>query len=492
MTYTNYPSASAWEAARQAAMVQQRQQGAIIAHQQQPAAYTNNNRYSSVPQQAHPQSVPAAASSLAAAARNLATMSRESTSTGAGTNHRRKKTSPPAAAPAPRPAAPPAAMTVSNWREQQQQQPQSNEPPVAVQVTILPPVTSQNLKSPVDGEFLTSTVNRYNSRNGREQTVAEFVKFLVEVAGAEQWLLQICNRANSNVVKLCYGDGYETIFLIGADADVNATPRKLGVGMSVNTSEASVETIARSWLLGSDSIWSHVKAFQQAQELLGGQLCVYIRTGNRNFMVPSNLSETELKKRRRMIRVYPDPENPDVVLRMEEASGAAKRLQQLNASAVNLATGSTNSGGATQRGLEQLQQRQQQRGSNTSTFGENGGAARRLQELQQQTNMSTGHSQPNGNETAGLNANMSIVHANDAVEALNMLQTKRKATDESKAQDGNMTNAASQPKKKRAKRDSNKPKLAQSARNFYLKEMRGSIRENNPDITAGEEVGIIM
>jgi len=190
--------------------------------------------------------------------------------------------------------------------------------PVVVQVALLPAkVTEQNRNQQVQGEFMVSSVSRFNN-SGKQQTVAEYLKYLVEDACPEVWLLPICRHARSktNVVKLCYGCGYETTVVIG-NADANGTPKNLGLGLSVNTTNATVGQIEGLWMSGTESIWNHVMGQVQRIGQKAGNVCVYIRTGARRFMIPA-VPEEQLQKRRRMVRVWPDPDNANFLERMEE------------------------------------------------------------------------------------------------------------------------------------------------------------------------------
>lgn len=152
--------------------------------------------------------------------------------------------------------------------------------------------------------------------------VAEYTKFLMEIACPAVWLLPICKLASSTtgVVKLCYGDGYETTVVIG-NADASGKPKKFGVGLSINTRDATVDEIAGSLMMSSESIWDHVMSQRAAS---GGNVCVYLRTGHKNFMIPA-IDKAELETRRRAIRVWPDEDDEDIVARMEEIDSAEQQ-----------------------------------------------------------------------------------------------------------------------------------------------------------------------
>jgi len=140
-----------------------------------------------------------------------------------------------------------------------------------------------------------------------DQTVAEFVKHHVEHVSPTLWLSRICQHANSSgvdtgVVKVCYGDGYETIVLIG-DVDVNPvdTNQAITVGMSLETSDAFEGSSA----LYSELIWTIASSGIDAN---AEYKCLYIRMDDppcQQHVVPLDESMAKLQ----VVRFWPNQLN---------------------------------------------------------------------------------------------------------------------------------------------------------------------------------------
>jgi hypothetical protein len=152
--------------------------------------------------------------------------------------------------------------------------------PIEVSVALLPPHNAQTLlDEPCHAEYLSSVCD------SRSQTVAEFTQYLVEQACPEAWILPICRRAarDNGAVKLLYGSGYETTVLIGDAGDGIPTTSSLAVGVAVNQLSATPRQIGNIWMCPSDIMWTHASFHAQRNR----NVCVYIRTGDKNFIVPA-------------------------------------------------------------------------------------------------------------------------------------------------------------------------------------------------------------
>lgn len=320
--------------------------------------------------------------------------------------------------------------------------------PVVCQVALLPAkATEENINQPVQGEFMMSSVERYNA-HGEHQTVAEYLKYLVEQACSDIWLLLICRRAQSTtgVVKLCYGCGYETTVVIG-NADARGEPKKLALGVSVNTTNATVGQIAGLWMSGSESIWNHVNGqvemnMRSSQD--AGNVCVYVRTGPRRFMIPA-LSANELHSRQRMIRVWPDPDNAMFIERMEELS--SESLSNAPRPAVASAPPAT-SKEAPKEAPPKAAKKSKKKSSLTD---------------QQTEEAKKPPAKKDGKATA---------------------KKRSVSTDE-----GAEENKSKKSKKKQDK-DTSKPKRALTVYNFFMKDNRARITKENPEATAQDVVRI--
>jgi hypothetical protein len=313
---------------------------------------------------------------------------------------------------------------------------QQGDTPVVVEAALLPRITDANRNEPVQGEFMASSVSRFNDAG--EQTVAEYAKYLVEVACPEMWLLLICRQANSNtgVVKLCYGAGYETTVVIG-NANASDKPKKIAVGLSVKSKDATIEEIAGSWMAGAESIWNHVSS---ARSIIGGSVCVYIRSGNRSILVPP-MSEEDRQSRRRMLRVWPDPDDENCVERMEELATTASPQVPPAAAAVAAAP------------TKPPAKKKKKDKDNTSKGGVPPAAA----------SVAPAPEKPPAKKSKS--------------------ETKKRSSSVDEKAD-----EANEPKKKRPKKDPTKPKRAATAYSLFMQDNRRRISEENPGLTFGEVV----
>lgn len=312
---------------------------------------------------------------------------------------------------------------------------QQGDTPVVVEAALLPRLTDANRNQPVQGEFMASSVSRFNDTG--EQTVAEYAKYLVEVACPEMWLLLICRQANSNtgVVKLCYGAGYETTVVIG-NANASDKPKKIAVGLSVNSKDATVEEIAGSWMAGAESIWNHVSS---ARSIIGGSVCVYIRSGNRSILVPPMLEE-DRQSRRRTLRVWPDPDDENCVERMEELATTAS--PQVPPAAAAVAAAPTKPPAKKKKDKD-----------NTSKGGVPPAAA----------SVAPAPEKPSAKKSKS--------------------ETKKRSSSVDEKAD-----EANEPKKKRPKKDPTKPKRAATAYSLFMQDNRRRISEENPGLPFGKVV----
>lgn len=191
--------------------------------------------------------------------------------------------------------------------------------PLGVFVALLPSeVTGEAANEPIPSEFQTS-VDRLN-KSGLSLCASEYAKYLVEYACPGRFLSPIIERANSsnNVLKLYYGCGFETIILVGENANASDTPTgHIAVGISVNKANATVNEIGDLWLPGTECTWNTVAAMPSTGAIRGANPCIYIRTANHRFMTPP-MPEEELRKRHRMIRVLPAADDPTFLEKMEE------------------------------------------------------------------------------------------------------------------------------------------------------------------------------
>ena len=320
--------------------------------------------------------------------------------------------------------------------------------PVVVQVALLPAkATEENRNQPVQGEFMMSSVERYNS-HGEHQTVAEYLKYLVEQACPEVWLLPICRHAQSTtgVVKLCYGCGYETTVVIG-NADSRGEPKKLALGASVNTTNATVGQIAGLWMSGSESIWNHVIGQIERNMRSGqddGNVCVYVRTGPRRFMIPA-LSSDELHSRHRMVRVWPDPDNDMFIERMEE----------LPSESLNTPPAATSAPPATSKEAPKQAPPKATKKDKSTSKKKSSSTDKQTEEAKKPP----------------------------AKKDEKAMSKKRSVSTDEGAED-------TKSKKSKKNQDKDKPKRALTAYNLYMKDNRARITKENPAATSTEVVSI--
>ena len=185
--------------------------------------------------------------------------------------------------------------------------------PIVVSVALLPPRDDETrMDEPCNAQYLSSV----SALTDQPTSVAEFARYLVEVACPEEWIMPICRRAapENGIVKLTYGNGYETTVLLN-DANAGDTPsRTLAVGVAVYRSSATPRQIGDVWTCASDTVWTHASFHAQRHNR---DACVYIKTGNKHFVTPC-LTQEELAKRRRTIRIWSSLVNENIVERMEE------------------------------------------------------------------------------------------------------------------------------------------------------------------------------
>lgn len=180
--------------------------------------------------------------------------------------------------------------------------------PFLVQLKFLSPQqTSDSNRSDKSKSKSTQCAVEYGN-----QTVAEFVKHHVEEASPELWLPLICQYANSStgVVKVCYGDGYQTRIAIG---NVNQDGKAKTVTLEVSVGTTNV--CDGSWVQGSEAIWDLVSSEYDSNSD-SNDLCVYVRM-TRNCAQPA-MSQEKLVERRRNVRVETDPDDANVFVRMKE------------------------------------------------------------------------------------------------------------------------------------------------------------------------------
>ena len=119
----------------------------------------------------------------------------------------------------------------------------------------------------------------------------------------------------NGVVKLCYGCGYETTVVVGNANARQAPTGQLAVGITVNRANATVHEIGNACMAGSEHVWCVVAGRSNMPN--NEQTCLYICTFHQRFTIPA-LPQEELEQRKRMIRVWPASDDPNVIEQMEE------------------------------------------------------------------------------------------------------------------------------------------------------------------------------
>lgn len=192
---------------------------------------------------------------------------------------------------------------------------QQEKIPIIVHVALLPSkVTAETANEPVPSEFQTSVA--FINDTGDQLCASEYTKYLVEEACVNQWLLPLIEHAGSTngVLKLCYGCGFETTFVVG-NANAHDTPAgQLALGITVNRCNATVNQIGNTIIPASETIWNYAAALKSNEE----RACLYVRSASEmKYMVPP-LPEEEVQTRRRMVRVWPAADDPKILEKMEE------------------------------------------------------------------------------------------------------------------------------------------------------------------------------
>jgi hypothetical protein len=141
--------------------------------------------------------------------------------------------------------------------------------------------------------------------NGQLKTVAELTRFVVEESTFSDWILRICARALPSLrgaVRLNYGNGYKTTVLLG-HASQDSEPVDIGVHLCSKS-----EVAGQFYILNYKDV---VKNYLLGLQPDRGMLHLYVNTGMvmGNFLVP--------EREPRTIRVYPRPENPYQMQRLE-------------------------------------------------------------------------------------------------------------------------------------------------------------------------------
>eukprot|EP00544_Gedaniella_sp_CCMP2646_P012059 CAMPEP_0202492582 /NCGR_PEP_ID=MMETSP1361-20130828/9239_1 /ASSEMBLY_ACC=CAM_ASM_000849 /TAXON_ID=210615 /ORGANISM="Staurosira complex sp., Strain CCMP2646" /LENGTH=921 /DNA_ID=CAMNT_0049122803 /DNA_START=1071 /DNA_END=3836 /DNA_ORIENTATION=- len=105
---------------------------------------------------------------------------------------------------------------------------------------------------------------------GDGRSVAEFLKYVIEEVSPYWWLRVLCRYANSptQVVKVCYGDGYESTIAID-DADVHQDACTVALEASFDATNSGDEG---SWAKGTDRIWDLV-----SNQFSISISCLYVR-----------------------------------------------------------------------------------------------------------------------------------------------------------------------------------------------------------------------